>query len=108
MASLDEMEGDAVELAALLLLVLIIVAVFLAWRGFSAPLNWLEQLWQKFSAWLKNLFDFAQLTGAGGPAGPANGPQVATGGSDGNWSTPPAGEPYFLPDGTFEPNGSMQ
>lgn len=63
MASLDQMEGDAIELALLALVIFIIIAIYLAWRGINNnPLKWLgelvkwlEQEFSNFLNWLKNL-----------------------------------------------------
>lgn len=63
MASLDQIEGDAIELGILALIVFIIIALYLAWKGINTdPLKWLQALakWleQEFAnllKWLKNL-----------------------------------------------------
>lgn len=66
MASLDQMEGDAIELAAVALLVLIVVAIALAYLGNKALLNWLLGLLSRVENWLKNL-----LSGGGGKLNPS-------------------------------------
>lgn len=63
MASLDHMEGDAIEAGVLLVVVLIVVAIFLAYMGKSSLLNWLLDWLHRLESWLSNLLHF------GGPSG---------------------------------------
>lgn len=57
MASLDQMEGEGLELAALLVIVVLIVAIVLFYMGSKGLLNWLLKLLQELVAWLKKLLD---------------------------------------------------
>lgn len=55
MASLDQMEGDAVEFGLLILVVLIIAAVILAGKGSFGLLNWVKALFQKIIDFIKQV-----------------------------------------------------
>lgn len=79
MASLDQMEGDTIELGLFLLVVVIVIAVWLAWKGLKNPLKsslhplnslvaWLEKIAQALLDWIKHLLqqlEGLKSTGAG-------------------------------------------
>lgn len=69
MASLDNLEGDALELAALLIVLLVIAAVVLAYMGSKGLLNWLLHLLKTIEDFLNNLFSGGGKTFLGGHGG---------------------------------------
>lgn len=82
MASLDNLEGDALELAALLIVLLVIAAIVLAYMGSKGLLNWLLHLLKMLEHFLNKLFSAGGgktfLGGHGGAsAAEAGGPSVS-------------------------------
>lgn len=55
MASLDQMEGDAIEFGLLILVVLIIAGLILSAEGSFGLLNWVKALLQKISDFIKQV-----------------------------------------------------
>jgi hypothetical protein len=106
MASLDQMEGDAVETAVLLLVVLIVMAIILAGMGSRALLDWLLGLLHSVELW------FSKLLHLGGPVGSTfNAAGNSTSGFDQGTVNQPADQVYnYLPDwlgGSPDLTGSM-
>ena len=99
MASLDQMEGSAVELAATLLVVLIIVAIALAYLGNKALLNWLLGWLTRLEDWFKSLF-------SGGGAGKFN-PSGTGIGSSTDLQVQDPNTLYQIPDATSYNNGLL-
>lgn len=104
------MEGDAIELGVLALIVFIFIAIYLWWRGINnGPIGWLEQLlkWleQEFSKaldWLKNLPNMND-SGSGGQFSPFGKTQGNT--TDLNVYDP--NTLYQIPDATSYNNGLL-
>lgn len=65
MASLDQMEGDAIEFVLLVAVVLIVAALILAAKGSVGLLNWLKSLLARITGALKNSVPGQVFMGAG-------------------------------------------
>lgn len=102
MASLDELEGDVIEAIGLILLIAVAILAFGIWKGISgfkfpdlsAISRWFKNLAEAFKQASQNpgsgTFDYSwpspgELQGGGSD-------WVMTGGSAGNWDTPPPGD----------------
>ena len=111
MASLDQMEGDAVETAVFLIVVLVAVAIVLFYLGDKRLLSWLNGLLSRFVTWIKDRF--AGGSGAFNPSGIGGGSMGSSGAADINTGTifgqdgpPPDGSAWWDSNGNYH-TGSM-
>lgn len=111
MASLDQMEGDAVETAVFLIVALIVVAIVLFYLGDRRLLSWLNGLLSRFVAWIKDRFSGG--SGAFNPSGTGSGSMsgsgtedISTGTAFGQEGPPPDGSAWWDSNGNYH-SGSM-
>lgn len=69
MASLDNLEGEAVETTVLILLVVLAVLIYYAWKGGQSLAGALSSAWGSVIDFLKSLFQSGNLGSSGGMPG---------------------------------------
>ena len=111
MASLDQMEGDAVETVIFLIIALIAFAIVLFYLGDRRLLSWLHGLLSRFVTWIKDRFAGSgpvfnpSGTGVGSMSG-SDAVDINTGTTFGQDGPPPDGSAWWDSNGNYH-SGSM-